>query len=64
MLSSQITTDLPGGSSPTSVQFVCCDSGQAVVSHSDGKILIYDLETGQIPAMLADSDDCRLLLQN
>ncbi|XP_039252174.2 striatin-3-like [Styela clava] len=47
----------PGGSTPTSAQFICCDPSQAVVSHSDGKILIYDLETGQVPTTLAESDD-------
>lgn len=50
----------PGESVPTSVRFLCCDPGQAVVAHMDGKILIYDLETGQALTTLADSDDCHV----
>jgi len=42
---------------PTCVEFVKCDSNQAVVSHTDGKIAIYDLETGKIPTLLQDSGD-------
>uniref|UniRef100_H2ZDP2 Striatin N-terminal domain-containing protein n=1 Tax=Ciona savignyi TaxID=51511 RepID=H2ZDP2_CIOSA len=41
---------------PTSVCFVQCDSNHAVVSHTDGKINLYDLETGQISLVLAEGD--------
>ena len=41
---------------PTCIEFVQCDSNHAVVSHHNGKIVLYDLETGKTPVMLADDD--------
>ena len=35
------------GSTPTSVEFVRHDNNQAVASYSNGKILLFDLETGK-----------------
>lgn len=49
-----------GGSTPSSAAFISCDSGRAAVSHTDGKVLIYDLETGQVPITLAEADGCRI----
>lgn len=54
-----IATVMAGSSTPSSVTFVSCDSGRAAVSHTDGKVLIYDLETGQVPVTLAESDGCK-----
>jgi len=42
---------------PTCVEFVKCDTNHAVVSHADGKIAVYDLETGKTPVILQDSGD-------
>uniref|UniRef100_H2Y0G9 Striatin N-terminal domain-containing protein n=1 Tax=Ciona intestinalis TaxID=7719 RepID=H2Y0G9_CIOIN len=41
---------------PTSVCFVHCDSNHVVVSHTDGKVNLYDLETGQISLVLTEGD--------
>uniref|UniRef100_H2ZDP8 Striatin N-terminal domain-containing protein n=1 Tax=Ciona savignyi TaxID=51511 RepID=H2ZDP8_CIOSA len=46
---------------PTSVCFVQCDSNHAVVSHTDGKINLYDLETGQISLVLAEGDGSKYI---
>ncbi|XP_078491586.1 striatin-3 [Ciona intestinalis] len=41
---------------PTSLCFVHCDSNHVVVSHTDGKVNLYDLETGQISLVLTEGD--------
>jgi len=45
---------------PTCIEFVRCDSNHAVVSHHNGKVVLYDLETGKTPVMLADDDGGRV----
>ena len=45
-----------GDGTPTCVEFVRCDSNQAVASLSDGKIVLLDLESGKATSTLAQGD--------
>nr|CAB3266665.1 striatin-3 [Phallusia mammillata] len=54
------TYTVDGPSTPTCVEFVQCDSNHAVVSHTDGKVVLYDLETGKTPVILSENDTGRV----
>jgi len=43
-----------GAAAPTCVEFVQCESNHAVASYADGKVVLYDLETGKVPVVLAE----------
>ena len=45
-----------GNATPTCVQFVQCDSNQAVASYSDGKIALIDLDSGKVVTSLTEED--------
>ncbi|XP_076817429.1 striatin-3-like [Clavelina lepadiformis] len=54
------TINIQGDATPTCVEFVKCDTTQGVVSLSDGRLNLFDLETGKILSTLAEGDGSRI----